>query len=419
MPLIVISQPVNFTYFGIGTHADPYILESINHYGNSASEIAFFVTEDGVITPDLTISSEENYDFGILINNDNYIVGSGSDTFTDPFAVFVGDIIRVQFTKNDLYSSGLDNISGTISFKKNLKYGSISRLFIAGGDNQHINLFLKNDGIEAIAELFVKSLTRRRLNLNIKNNIYNKLDLIIRGLENESIGKQLYLNGKIQNNLFINIKSNIKNSMDIYIASYEKFQDSLNINLKSETQDSMSMFVLNIPKPLLLDQFNLNIYGSTNKEIANSVNLYVLNKTIQGIPFFVLVDSIGRISNLLSIQIDGDTLINRANKKVDLFINNNYSPCFNYIDITTIGSGFLFNAVPQNKSVNLYIERDFNGFWNNMPMAINGNINYHSNVELITKAKTVDNTAFNLSISETKELISKDLHLYIHGFQEG
>ena len=63
MPLIIMSQPVNFTYSGIGTVANPYVVTSTNHYGNSSSEIMFFVTEDGVINPSLTVSSEQDYIF--------------------------------------------------------------------------------------------------------------------------------------------------------------------------------------------------------------------------------------------------------------------------------------------------------------------------------------------------------------------
>ena len=44
MPLIIISQPVNFTYSGNGTLATPYIIESTNHADSSTAEIAFLAT---------------------------------------------------------------------------------------------------------------------------------------------------------------------------------------------------------------------------------------------------------------------------------------------------------------------------------------------------------------------------------------
>ena len=212
MPLILVSQPVNFTYSGNGTLATPYTVTSTNHYGNSSAEITFFVTEDGVITPNLTVSSEQDYDFGILMNNESYIVASGSGSFTDPFAVFVGDLIKIQFTKNNLYSSGTDNITGTITFKANPNYASISRLFIAGGNNQHINLFVQNDGVEKTADLFLKNMPSRRFNLITKSDINNNVQLIIKGSEKETFAKTFYLNGKLQDNVSLNIKTQIENN---------------------------------------------------------------------------------------------------------------------------------------------------------------------------------------------------------------
>ena len=132
------------------------------------------------------------FNFGILINNETYIIASGdmvittpdpnsTISFTDPFAVFVGDIIKIQFTKNELYSYGADNITGTITFEASPKYASISRLFISGGNNQHINLFLQNDGVVKAADLFLKSIPFRTFDLITKGGVDNYIQLIIKG----------------------------------------------------------------------------------------------------------------------------------------------------------------------------------------------------------------------------------------------
>ena len=429
MPLIIMSQPVNFTYSGIGTVANPYVVTSTNHYGNSSSEIMFFVTEDGVISPNLNVSSEQDYDFGILINNETYIIASGdmvittpdpnsTISFTDPFAVFVGDIIKIQFTKNELYSYGADNITGTITFKANPRYASISRLFIAGGNNQHINLFVQNDGVEKTADLFLKNMPSRRFNLITKSDINNNVQLITKGSEKETFAKAFYLNGKLQDNVSLNIKSEVENNLNLYITCAETASEQLYFNLKSQPENSITLFINNIPTPSLNNYLDLNIHSSTNDSIFNGLNLYILSLEKGLVDLFVLVDDIGITNESVNLHTIGDILFESNKEQINLFLQNSYLSEYGEMPITIIGLGSLFNSTPYAEGVNLYIEREMHGIWDNIPLVVVGNLSDYSNAELITYGKDSSQETFNLNMPETKELVTNETHLYVHGYTE-
>ena len=429
MPLLIISQPVNFTYSGIGTVANPYVVTSTNHYGNSSSEIMFFVTEDGVISPNLTVSSEQDYDFGILINNETYIIASGdmvittpdpnsTISFTDPFAVFVGDIIKIQFTKNELYSYGADNITGTITFEASPKYASISRLFISGGNNQHINLFLQNDGVVKAADLFLKSIPFRTFDLITKGGVDNNIQLIIKGSKVEKLGRAFYLNGKLQNNVSLNIKAETQNNLNFYIRSAEFANTQLYFNLKSQTENLIPLFINNIPTPSLNNHLDLNIHSSTNDSIFNGLDLYISALQIVRMRLFVKVDDIGITNESVNLHTIGDMLFESNKEQINLFLQNSYLSEYGEMPITIIGLGSLFNSTPYAEGVNLYIEREMHGIWDNIPLVVVGNLSDYSNVELITYGKTSSEEVFNLNMPETKELVTNETHLYVHGYTE-
>ena len=418
MPLIIISEPVNFTYSGNGTSANPYIISSTNHEDSSTAEIAFLVTENGIITPNLIISSELGYDFGILINNENYTAISGSGTFTEKFSVLVGDLIKIQFAKNDLYSSGTDNITGTILFDSTPKYMYPSTLFISGGYNQDIGLFVQNDSAEKITDLFLKSLDFKSLDLITQSNINDDLSLTIIGSGRRPIAKSFYLNGKIQNNISLNIKSEVENKLNFYTTSAEHANEQLHFNLKSQPENSISLFINNIPTPSLDNYLNLNIHSSTNDNMFNGLDLYILALEKSAFDLFVLVDTIGINNELINLQIIGDILFESSKEQINLFLQNSYLSEYGEMPITIFGFGTLFDSTPYGENINLYIERQMDGFWDNIAMVTVGNLSDYSNVELITYGKNSSEETFNLNMPETKELVTNETHLYVHGYTE-
>jgi hypothetical protein len=416
MPLIIISEPVNFTHSGNGTLATPYIIESTNHADSSTAEIAFLATENGIIFPNLIVSSELNYDFGILINNESYVAISGSGSFTTEFSVNVGDQVKVQFAKNNLNSSGTDNITGTILFDPTPKYMYPSTLFISGGYNQNIGLFVQNDSAEKITDLFLKSLNFKSLDLTTQSNIDNGLSLTTIGSGRRPIAKSFYLNGKFQNNIFLSTKSEVENKLNFYTTSAEFANTQLYLNLKSQSENSIPLFINNIPTPSLNNYLDLNIHSSTNDSIFNGLDLYILALEKSAFDLFVLVDTIGINNESVNLQIIGDILFENSKEQINLFLQNSYLSEYGEMPITIVGFGTLFDSTPYGESINLYIERQMDGFWDNIAMVTVGNLSDYSNVEFITYGKNSSEETFNLNMPETKELVTNETHLYVHGY---
>ena len=277
---------------------------------------------------------------------------------------------------------------------------------------------MQNDGVEKTADLFLKNMPSRRFNLITKSDINNNVQLIIKGSEKETFAKTFYLNGKLQDNVSLNIKSQIENNLNLYITCAETANQQFNLNLKSRPENSISLFINNIPTPSLNNYLNLNIHSSTNDSIFNGAELYISALQIGRMKLFVLVDDIGKNNESINMHTIGDILFENNKDQINLFLQNYYLSEYGEMPITIIGLGSLFNSTPYAEGVNLYIEREMHGIWDNIPLVVVGNLSDYSNVELITYGKDSSQETFNLNMPQTKELITNTTHLYVHGYTE-
>ena len=133
---------------------------------------------------------------------------------------------------------------------------------------------------------------------------------------------------------------------------------------------------------------------------------------------FVLVDDIGKNNESINMHTIGDILFENNKDQINLFLQNYYLSEYGEMPITIIGLGSLFNSTPYAEGVNLYIEREMHGIWDNIPLVVVGNLSDYSNVELITYGKDSSQETFNLNMPQTKELITNTTHLYVHGYTE-
>ena len=136
------------------------------------------------------------------------------------------------------------------------------------------------------------------------------------------------------------------------------------------------------------------------------------------VDLFVLVDDIGITNESVNLHTIGDILFESNKEQINLFLQNSYLSEYGEMPITIIGLGSLFNSTPYAEGVNLYIEREMHGIWDNIPLVVVGNLSDYSNVELITYGKDSSQETFNLNMPETKELVTNETHLYVHGYTE-
>jgi hypothetical protein len=106
------TTTTNFTIFGLGTEGSPYSGNSTNSgLHNTTANATFLITGSGTGTLeyDVTISSEQNYDFGRIRKNGNIeLQVSGAGNHTGSFSVSAGDNVEVQYFKDGSVNSGLD-----------------------------------------------------------------------------------------------------------------------------------------------------------------------------------------------------------------------------------------------------------------------------------------------------------------------
>ena len=106
------TTTTTFTISGLGTEGSPYSGNSTNSgLHNTTANATFLITGSGTGTLeyDVTISSEQNYDFGRIRKNGNIeLQVSGAGNHTGSFSVSAGDNVQVQYFKDGSVNSGLD-----------------------------------------------------------------------------------------------------------------------------------------------------------------------------------------------------------------------------------------------------------------------------------------------------------------------
>jgi len=107
------TTTTNFTIFGLGTEGSPYSGNSTNSgLHNTTANATFLITGSGTGTLeyDVTISSEQNFDFGRILKNgvQQLNVSGPTTTHTGSFSVSPSDSVQVQYIKDGSVNGGLD-----------------------------------------------------------------------------------------------------------------------------------------------------------------------------------------------------------------------------------------------------------------------------------------------------------------------
>jgi len=78
---------------------------------DSSWGVNFRIKKAGILYYNITISSEEGWDFGSLYVGGNYILSSsGSENFTGSTNVNVNDLIQVTYGKDGSVTTGFDGV---------------------------------------------------------------------------------------------------------------------------------------------------------------------------------------------------------------------------------------------------------------------------------------------------------------------
>lgn len=385
MSLIVVGTPSNFTCTGSGTEADPFVVASTNHSDSSFAEIIFLATTNGMVSPDLVVSSQENYDFALVLNNQTIFIQSGNATFSNKFSVSAGDQIKLQYIKDSSTSVGNDDFTGTIffSFNQTTPFYSSKNLYIRGSG----------------------------LNEKIDFNIYSV---------GNSIGlKVLYLNSKIQEYFNLYTNSNINNSLNFLIKSVYEHEDDIDLYLKSLTELTMPLYVFSTATPTIDENLNFNIYGSLVDLKTESLQLYINNILQEPLQLFLSVDNKELVYSSMNFIIDGQIINLSENASLNLYVSNQYKSDNSSLNMTIIGLGTTFNGIPSDSSINLFVERDVEATWNSVPLIIYASSSAITNsIDFNIYPNDIYYESLNLNIPNTNQPFDGNIQLYTHGFED-
>lgn len=385
MSLIVVGTPSNFTCTGSGTEADPFVVASTNHSDSSFAEIIFLATTNGMVSPDLVVSSQENYDFALVLNNKTIFIQSGNATFSNKFSVSAGDQIKLQYIKDSSTSVGDDDFTGTIffSFNQTTPFYSSKNLYIRGSG----------------------------LNEKIDFNIYSV---------GNSIGlKVLYLNSKIQEYFNLYTNSNINNSLNFLIKSVYEHEDDIDLYLKSLTELTMPLYVFSTATPTIDENLNFNIYGSLVDLKTESLQLYINNILQEPLQLFLSVDNKELVYSSMNFIIDGQIINLSENASLNLYVSNQYKSDNSSLNMTIIGLGTTFNGIPSDSSINLFVERDVEATWNSIPLIIYASSSAITNsIDFNIYPNDIYYESLNLNIPNTNQPFDGNIQLYTHGFED-
>lgn len=396
MSLIVVGTPSNFTCTGSGTEADPFVVASTNHSDSSFAEIIFLATTNGMVSPDLVVSSQENYDFALVLNNQTIFIQSGNATFSDPFAVSAGDQVKLQYIKDPSTSVGDDDFTGTIFFSLSVTTTTTTTTF------NPIRFFYSS-----------KNLYIRGSGLN------EKIDFNIYSVGN-SIGlKVLYLNSKIQEYFNLYTNSNINNTLNFLIKSVYEHEDDIDLYLKSLTELTMPLYVFSTATPAIDENLKFNIYGSLVDLKTESLQLYINNILQEPLQIFLKVDNKELVYSSMNFIIDGQIINLSENASLNLYVSNQYKSENSSLNITIIGLGTTFNGIPSDSSMNLFVERDVEATWNSVPLIIYASSSAITNsIDFNIYPNDIYYESLNLNIPSTNQPFDGNIQLYTHGFED-
>ena len=115
--IVYTSTSGEYSYYGKGTHDEPYIGSSLNTDDSSSASITFTTTVSGIVTITTNVESEPCCDFAYLYyNGTEEWKGSGLNQYNMYFTTHVGDTFEFKYSKDSSVSTYSDYQGFSIYF---------------------------------------------------------------------------------------------------------------------------------------------------------------------------------------------------------------------------------------------------------------------------------------------------------------
>ena len=256
-------------------------------------------------------------------------------------------------------------------------------------------------------------------NLFLKSAFENNVSLYIKSSLLSANLLPLYLEAHTQQQTELYIKSFPQSSINLFIKYWYEYQDTQELYIKAFMESSKDLYISSFAIPLANTNVDFNIYGSTVDTQINVVDLYISSITQKNFELFLKVSDIGNSTNFINFFINGSFENLKMFESLNLYLSNEYKLVHDSLNITIIGLGTTFNGIPNNSSMELFIQRDIEATWDSVPLiaygaspAITSSIDFN----IYTKDTYFD--SMELVISEINQPFNGNVELYTHGFED-
>ena len=257
-------------------------------------------------------------------------------------------------------------------------------------------------------------------NLFLKSNFENSVSLYIKSSVFGLKSLPLYLKSSTQEQTELYIKSFPQKSISLFIKYWYEHQDGQELYLKSLLEASTNLFIKNV---YLYTETNnsidFNIRSSTIDQQINSVELYIKSFFEKNLELFLMVDDTALTTGFIYTYISGDIIKPLHFESLNLYLSNEYISTNESLNITIIGLGNTFNAIPYGSSINMFIQRDIEATWNYMPLITYGvSLAVTNSIDFNIYTKDVFFDSIELIIPQINQPFNETVQLYTHGFED-
>ena len=256
-------------------------------------------------------------------------------------------------------------------------------------------------------------------NLFLKSSFDNNVSLYINSTGSFFGARTLYLQANTQEQKDLYLRSFPQNSINLFTKFWYEDQEGKDLYLKSLTESTIPFYLYNLPLSLINNDIDFNIYGSTINTQMKAIDLYINNITQENFNLFLLVSDIGRTTDFINFFINGNFESLKTFQSLNFYLSNEYKSIDDSLEITIIGLGTTFNGIPNNSSIEMFIQRDIEATWNSMPLiaygsslAVTNSINFNIYVD-----KPYFDSIY-LVMPEVNQPFNGNIQLYTHGFED-
>lgn len=211
--------------------------------------------------------------------------------------------------------------------------------------------------------------------------------------------------------------SNFNDYLQLVIKGPIQQTVGANLFIDGHPNNSIPLFI-KVDNPATISEYiGLNTLGSIEgqtNESLKTLTLYTKSSNEGVIPLYIKVEDFGVFNFVINLSISGQN--QNLESSVPLFIQNNTNEITNGMPLFARGLGTSAGWYPNNNSMELYLEREFEGIAVPLNLMIMSNDQFFENFDLITNGHDTYTESLELICGGGIDNFNNTISLYIHGY---